>query len=68
MATQSPSRRIVAGDFVSSIWSEPEGLYAGRREDDRRFWMAWGHPSVAPSSMIVRGVINDYGDLVETAR
>lgn len=67
MATQSPSRRIVAGDFMSSIWSEPEGLYAGRREDDRRFWMAWGHPSVDPS-MIVRGVINDYGDLVETAR
>lgn len=45
---------------------EDGGGAAGfRRAGDRRFWMAWAH---AGDIGIIRGVMDDFGTLVETDR
>lgn len=40
--------------------------YGSRLLDDRRFWMAWQDAELNPATDMWRGVMDDYGSLVET--
>lgn len=54
----------IGGDYMTA---DGGGLFGKRLHDDRRFWMAW--PSVTYHNDDIRmGVMDDFGNLVETRR
>lgn len=54
-------------DCVSSYRvGDGGGQFGMRLADDRRFWMAWQDGSFNSGTDIYRGVMDDFGTLVET--